>query len=635
MLLPRRHLAVLRRFAAHRPTLRRPPSGSAGYEGRGAESPWPRFLGASLLGALVIFGIAFVLFKQSLGYDRALLEERARSVVALELGLLYLELRRVHSDLLYLAHHDRVRTLARRDAPTSLPNRPLGDLTPNPAEVDKNHVATPLELNLALFTAVKGVYASARVFDTEGNEHLGVRFEDGAPRSTPAGGRAPDTYFPAALLLSPGEVLVSQFALAMNGNQPERPLKPVIHFTTQITDDSGDPVGLFSLSYLGGPLFQNVNEISAGFPGSVQLINSLGHYLHGPEPEKAWGWILGHSHSFRDEFPDEWRRLEQDVGGTFETPSGLFAYQKISPAQLYEPQGHNRGVHGFAAVSDSAFYVVSRVPRSAFDALRYSTLTRLLPIVLGAVALIALLAWFWANATVSRKANSLRLRASEQRLRQLSSQLLAAQETERRSLSRDIHDGIGQQTTAVLLELRSGLQRTEDLKAKASLTSAVDGLDAILRSVHELASRLRPSVLDDIGLAEALETLSLEFEQRTSIRIETDITLEKASISPTVKENVYRIVQEALSNVASHAHTDEAAVTVTAELTAGKTWIVALVEDGGVGFDARQNSPSRLGLLGMRERIGLLGGDFSIESSPGEGTRIRAAIPAHDGELAG
>ena len=208
--------------------------------------------------------------------------------------------------------------------------------------------------------------------------------------------------------------------------------------------------------------------------------------------------------------------------------------------------------------------------------------------------------------------------------------ILGAQEAERARVSRDLHDDVGQALTSVLLGLRlveSSLGDPEvDLQDARQRTEDVRELvvDA-LRRTRRLASDLRPTVLDDVGLFAALERLAQDMTARgdATVELATD-GLTGARLPPEVETVVYRVVQEALTNVVRHAGAPTASVTVL--VSEGR--VRALVEDDGAGFDP-QVAPGRghLGVEGMVERAELVGGTVELFSTPGAGTTVRLEVP--------
>jgi signal transduction histidine kinase len=223
-------------------------------------------------------------------------------------------------------------------------------------------------------------------------------------------------------------------------------------------------------------------------------------------------------------------------------------------------------------------------------------------------------------------------RHMQEQLRFLSRQLLLAQEEERKKISRELHDVVAQTLTSINVQLSA-------LKKKAAFNT--NGLErSIARTqrlvvhsvniVHQFARELRPAVLDDLGLIPALHTFMKNFTARTGIRVSLSAFAAVKHVNNDTRTVLYRVAQEALTNVARHAQADHAEVKI--EKVDGA--VVMAVKDDGKGF--RQESldhvkkPERLGLLGMRERLEMVGGSFSIITRPGKGTTVLAQIPLVD-----
>ncbi|HET7571921.1 MAG TPA: GAF domain-containing protein [Gaiellaceae bacterium] len=223
---------------------------------------------------------------------------------------------------------------------------------------------------------------------------------------------------------------------------------------------------------------------------------------------------------------------------------------------------------------------------------------------------------FAARAAV---AVELRERVARDALRRV----VAAQELERRRLARELHDETGQALTSILL----GLHRVEEASDGEQLRDALDGVRELVRAtlhdVRRLAVELRPKALDDFGLVAALERLAESFAEQTGISIEFVPALPGGRLAPEIETALYRIVQEALTNIVKHAHAERVSVV----LTGTERSVSAVVEDDGVGFDPERVREGGLGLLGMRERVALLGGRLTIESRPGAGTTFVAEVP--------
>jgi two-component system, NarL family, sensor histidine kinase DevS len=201
--------------------------------------------------------------------------------------------------------------------------------------------------------------------------------------------------------------------------------------------------------------------------------------------------------------------------------------------------------------------------------------------------------------------------------------VVEGQELERRRLARELHDETGQALTSILL----GLKRVEEAKTPADARAAAAGLREqvveTLQDVRRLAVELRPSALDDFGLVPALERLAEAFGEQSGIAVDIEANRDSARLPGEVETALYRIVQEALTNVAKHAEATRVSVVVTRR---GNV-VTAVIEDDGQGFGAGGGSGEGLGLVGMKERVGLLGGRLAIESTEGAGTTVVAEVP--------
>lgn len=214
---------------------------------------------------------------------------------------------------------------------------------------------------------------------------------------------------------------------------------------------------------------------------------------------------------------------------------------------------------------------------------------------------------------------------SREQLQLLSRRLLQLQETERRAIARELHDEIGQMLTALrlMLTIQPGVPQG---KALARLDDARSIVQNLFDRVRALALDLRPAMLDEVGLVRSLLGLFRRYTKRTNIRIQFDHSgLETKRFPPEVETAAFRIVQEALTNVARHAGVTHATVRLRADSRA----LSLRVEDSGRGFaPVGSRSDSSTGLIGMQERARLLGGSLIVDSVPGEGTTITATLPA-------
>ncbi|MCC6174727.1 MAG: sensor histidine kinase [Chloroflexi bacterium] len=211
------------------------------------------------------------------------------------------------------------------------------------------------------------------------------------------------------------------------------------------------------------------------------------------------------------------------------------------------------------------------------------------------------------------------------RLQALSSQILKAQEEERLRIARELHDETAQALASLLVRQRAA-ERTHD---PAALQRTMADLRALtseaLEGVRRMALELRPTMLDDLGLVAALEAFARQFAQRTGVRVDVRATGGPDRLPPEVELVIYRVVQEALSNVARHSGATHADVTLTTE----PTRLVVTVTDDGRGFDPVAALDSRersLGLFGMRERASLIDGRLTLTSAPGRGTSVHLEV---------
>lgn len=237
-----------------------------------------------------------------------------------------------------------------------------------------------------------------------------------------------------------------------------------------------------------------------------------------------------------------------------------------------------------------------------------------------------------ARDITERKRAEEALRESENRLRTLSSQLLSVQENERKRISREIHDSLGQSLSAIKFKVEGITQQMREGRQKkmaASLEAILPIIRASIEESRRIQMDLRPSILDDLGIIATLTWFSREFQQTyPNIRIEKEMNIQENELPDPLKTVIYRISQEALNNIAKHSKAN------LVRLSIGKKGdsIELTIQDNGMGFNleeilAQEWRKRGLGLTSMRERAELSGGSFAIESTIGKGTTIKAAWP--------
>jgi signal transduction histidine kinase len=202
--------------------------------------------------------------------------------------------------------------------------------------------------------------------------------------------------------------------------------------------------------------------------------------------------------------------------------------------------------------------------------------------------------------------------------------VIQTQELERKRLARELHDETGQALTSVLL----GLRALEEAKDETALRQAAANVRQLvvdtLHDVRRLAVELRPKALDDFGLLPALERLTQTFSEQTGISTQLEAAIGDARLPEEVETTLYRTVQEALTNVVKHARATRVSIVVTRK----DGGVTALIEDDGIGMAESRTANGGIGLIGMQERVALVGGRLEVESSAGGGTTLAIEVPA-------
>ncbi|MEO8376249.1 MAG: sensor histidine kinase, partial [Candidatus Sumerlaeota bacterium] len=226
------------------------------------------------------------------------------------------------------------------------------------------------------------------------------------------------------------------------------------------------------------------------------------------------------------------------------------------------------------------------------------------------------------------------IREQQDNLRGLSLQLLTAQESERARISRELHDGVGQQLTAmkyILGTISNAAKNSEQDKLNTSIGEARELAMQIIEDLRAISLDLRPTMLDDLGLQPTLEWLARQHERRYGTTVEIHCDLPAPELPPQIASAAYRIIQEALGNVAKHASAKKVSINVA---DTGETLRMSVADDG-VGFDRsllsnKQALQGCSGILNMKERSLLLTGEFRVETAVGQGTRLFITIPTKD-----
>jgi signal transduction histidine kinase len=274
---------------------------------------------------------------------------------------------------------------------------------------------------------------------------------------------------------------------------------------------------------------------------------------------------------------------------------------------------------------NSAFYREQSDRVNASEREFRASLQRVMRIVfvaglLVAAASILRIAWLERRAQEQQE----QAERSGEELRNLSMRLRHAQEEERKTISRELHDEVGQKLTALRMELGSlgRLREAGEAEFQSRLQDVKELSEQSLRTIRDIAAGLRPSVLDDLGLGPAVQRQAREFSRSSGIPATVQLEGDLDHLPEQHGIYIYRIVQESLTNCAKHA----AAKKVEISVKGTPEKVVLQIQDDGIGFDSRQPQSTGIGLIGIEERVRELGGSIVVESRPGEGTRLEISI---------
>lgn len=219
-----------------------------------------------------------------------------------------------------------------------------------------------------------------------------------------------------------------------------------------------------------------------------------------------------------------------------------------------------------------------------------------------------------------------KLKNSHKELRELATHLQNIRESERSHMAREIHDELGQQLTGLKMDISWINKKIEpsDFELKQKMSETIKLIDNTVRTVRRIATQLRPSILDDLGIIAAMEWQSEEFQKRSEIETIFKTTVSNLNISSQIAIGLFRIYQENLTNVLRHSQ----ATKVNTQLSMQGNLLILNINDNGIGFNpADIKNKKTLGLLGMKERTLILGGTYEISSIPGKGTSVVITIP--------
>ncbi|MDE3213066.1 MAG: PAS domain S-box protein, partial [Bacteroidota bacterium] len=220
----------------------------------------------------------------------------------------------------------------------------------------------------------------------------------------------------------------------------------------------------------------------------------------------------------------------------------------------------------------------------------------------------------------------LQIKAYNERLRQLTAHLQRIREEERKRIGREIHDELGQQLTAIKMDIAWIEKHVENPQpaVRTKLRNMIELLDGSNQSVRKILNELRPTILDNNGLVEAMEYHARQFTSSTYIPVLFRYVDQDMELNEQTSTCIFRVFQESLTNIMKYAQATEVRISIAIKF--GK--VLVAIEDDGIGFDLREiDTKNTFGIIGMRERVRAMGGDFEVESKPGKGTRISIILP--------
>lgn len=340
----------------------------------------------------------------------------------------------------------------------------------------------------------------------------------------------------------------------------------------------------------------------------------LDNYAQSLEPEETVPF-----QTLRTEIEAYWKVLNGTFAWTSEERSKYrfaFFYEEMVPRRTSMLQIADR----IAALNEDALKRGDAQLGALFGRLQFGLVAMIVVTLIGGASLAGLTTFHilrLEGEVQKRLQESVQARAG---LQELSAKLVRAQEDERRALSRELHDQVGQSFSAVLMEAENLLDLDPTVEVRPHLEALRSLAESGMNEIRNMALLLRPSMLDDFGLVPALNWQAREAAKRTGMRVQVESELED-ELPEEHKTTIYRIVQEALNNCARHAQASTVQVSVRGE----NGRILLNVQDDGSGFDPKR--VRGLGLLGMEERVRHLGGTFEIDSKPGRGTLLHIALP--------
>lgn len=321
---------------------------------------------------------------------------------------------------------------------------------------------------------------------------------------------------------------------------------------------------------------------------------------------------------------DAFDNIQAGNPGEEKVRAHVFIEEEILPTRTHVYELASAVAH----LNDRRLIAANQSVAQQFTGLQ-SNLWRMVVITLVAGLILSLAAGYYIlRLEEDGRKRYVALERSRHELENLSRRMVEVQEAERRSISRELHDEVGQTLGAVLVDLGqlAKLLPPDDALVRDQISRVKTATENAVRSIRDMALLLRPPMLDDLGLIPALEWQARETSRRSDMEVEVHADDIPDTLPDQVRIGIYRLVQEALQNAATHAHAKNAKVTVKRD----PHHVAVQISDDGVGFQPERTRG--MGILGMAERVRHLGGSLDLQSTPGKGTTVHATLPTthHD-----
>jgi len=520
-----------------------------------------------------------------------------------------------------------------------------------PDEANTAHWRQVAEDDFMAFSRQRGIYDQIRYICQDGMEIIRVDSDGMHVYPIPEEqlqDKSDRYYFSQAVNLPQGAFFVSSLDLNREHGEIETPHQPVIRYATPVFNQDGEREGIVIVNVLADKFLNIVQDMNQRQGSPVFLVDQNGYYLVHPDEAREWGGPndLDTGFQLQRDYPKAQAAILAGESGDLVANRAL----------VYTPVHHNPD-------NPSCFWTL------VYDG---SLQTLMLPVwqfryaaafILILATVVAAVMAFWLAQNLTEPIRSLQegveqlrrgdlhkpvvvstkdeigdlahafndmaeqLDISQRQRQQLLDRVITAQEDERRLVAYDIHDGLIQRLVGARLQLSNYIrQRQKNTeKAERSLLRSNEHLGAAIAEGRQLIEGLRPTLLDDLGLAAAVRRLATQMCDIREYQLQFDSNCDGERFSPTVEMTAYRIAQEALSNVRRHAQTPK----VRVEIIHSDHTLNLLFQDWGAGFDlsSKRGRCECIGLVSMRERASLIGGQWQIDSAPGTGTIVRVSLP--------